>query len=67
MTREEASLRFNNLPREHRVTIIGNEIEMEIRWLIAEKRNYVEEHSKNMKRINDKIKRLEDSLKQLKD
>ena len=67
MTREEASLRFNNLPHEHRVTIIGNDINMEIRYLTSEKRNYIEEHSRNMKRINYKIKRLEDSLRQLKD
>ena len=31
MNREEVSKRFNALPREHRTTIIGNELEQEIR------------------------------------
>jgi hypothetical protein len=67
MTPEEANFRFNSLPREHRVTIIGNELNMEIRWLESEKRNYIAEHSKNIKRINDRIKRLENDLKRLND
>jgi len=39
MTRKEASDRFNNLPKEHRVTIIANECEQEIRWIERENEN----------------------------
>ena len=67
MTREEASERFNALPKEHRVTIIGNEIELEIRWVEREKINYIKTHQANMRRINSKIKYLEKTLRDLKD
>jgi hypothetical protein len=67
MTTEEASERFNALPKEHRITIIGNEINMHIRWLEEEKRFYVKQHQANLKRINDRIKAEEKWLKDIKD
>ena len=67
MDRQEASDRFNALPKEHRVTIIGNEINMRIRWLEEEKRSYIKQHQENLKRINDRIKGEEKWLKDLKD
>ena len=67
MTREEAKQRFNNLPIEHRVTIIANECEQEIRWIEKEKRNLIKIHQQNMKRINERIKIAEKHLKDLKD
>lgn len=67
MEREEVSKRFNTLPREHRTTIIGNEIEMHIRWLEEEKRFYIKQHQENLKRINDRIKHEEKHLRNLKD
>ncbi len=67
MERQEASERFNALPKEHRVTIIGNEINMRIRWLEEEKRFYIKQHQENIKRINDRIKGEEKWLKDLKD
>jgi len=65
MTREEASERFNLLPKEHRVSIIGNEINMRIRWLEEEKRFYIKQHQENLKRINDRIKVEEKWLRDL--
>ena len=59
MTRKEASERFNALPKEHRVTIIGNELEQEIRWLEREKRDYIKSHQANIRRVNSRIKILE--------
>lgn len=44
MTRKEANERFNALPKEHRITIIANECEQEIRFLEAEKRQYIYQH-----------------------
>lgn len=67
MTRKEASERFNALPKEHRVTIIGNEIEQEIRWIEREKRNYIKSHQADMRRVNSRIKTLEKALKDLED
>lgn len=67
MERREVSIRFNSLPVEHRVTIIGNEITTHIQWLEEEKNHYIKEHAKNLKRINDRIKGLEKWLKDLKD
>ena len=67
MTRKEASDRFNALPKEHRVTIIGNEIEQEIRWLEREKQAAQKAHAANMKRYRDRIKILEHNLARLKD
>ena len=67
MNRQEVTERFNALPREHRVTIIGNELDIEIRWLKSEKKHYIEDHAKNLNRINDRIERLERSLRDLKD
>ena len=65
MTRKEASERFNALPKEHRITIIANECEQEIRFLEAEKRQYIRQHKKNLKRINERIKTREKWLKEL--
>mgnify|MGYP003587855271 CR=1 FL=1 len=67
MEREEVSKRFNALPREHRVTIIGNELEQEIRWIEREKRDAISAHKKNLDRYNERIKTLTKSLKDLKD
>tara|TARA_R110002020_G_scaffold457738_1_gene674755 strand:- start:327 stop:530 length:204 start_codon:yes stop_codon:yes gene_type:complete len=67
MTRQEASDRFNALPKEHRVTIIGNELEQEIRWLEREKRDYIKAHQANIRRVNSRLKILEKGLKDLKD
>ncbi len=67
MTRDEANERFNSLPKEHRVSIIGNEINMRIRWLEEEKRFYIKQHQENLKRINDRIKGEEKWLRDLKD
>lgn len=67
MTRADVSLRFNALLVEHRVTIIGNQLEMEIRWLERERRAAIAAHAKNLARINDRIKTLEKSLLNLKD
>lgn len=67
MNREEVSTRFNALPREHRVTIIGNELEQEIRWIEREKRDAIKAHSKNLDRYNERIKILTKTLNELKD
>jgi len=67
MTRDETSKRFNDLPKEHRVSVIGNEINMRIRWLEEEKRFYIKQHQENLKRINDRIKGQEKWLKDLED
>lgn len=67
MEREEVSKRFNALPKEHRVTIIGNELEQEIRWIEREKRDSIKAHAKNLERYNERIKILTNSLKSLKD
>lgn len=66
MTRKEASERFNALPKEHRITIIANECEQEIRFLETEKRQYIKQHKENLKRINERIKIRENWLKELK-
>lgn len=65
MTREEVSKRFNALPFEHRTTIIGYELEQEIRWLEREKREAIKLHAKNLERYNDRIKTLKRSLDKL--
>ena len=65
MTRKEASERFNALPKEHRVTVIADNIENEIRWLEREKRKYIEAHKLNMKKVNERIKSAEKWLKEL--
>lgn len=67
MNREEVSKRFNALPKEHRVTIIGNELEQEIRWLEREKRHAIKAHAKNLQRYNERIKTLTRSLDKLQD
>ena len=67
MDRQEAIDRFNALPKKHRVTIIGNEINMRIRWLEEEKRFYIKQHQENLKRINYRIKGEKKWLKDLKD
>lgn len=65
MTRQEASDRFNALPMEHRVTIIGNDLENEIRWLEREKRELIKAHRKNLTRLNERISSAEKRLKDL--
>ena len=65
MTRKEASERFNALPKEHRVTVIADNCEQEIRWLEREKREYIKAHKLNMKRVNERIKSAEKWLKEL--
>ncbi len=67
MTREDAIKRFNALPKEHRVTVIADNIEQEIRWLEREKRKYELDHKDNMRIINGRIKSLEKALKDLND
>ena len=67
MEREKVSKRFNALPREHRITIIGNELEQEIRWLEREKRDAIKAHAKNLERYNERIKTLTKSLCDLND
>jgi len=66
MTRDDVKTRFNALPREHRVTIIGNDIEQEIRWLEREKRDAIQLHKKNLDRLSERIKTLNENLKRLK-
>jgi hypothetical protein len=65
MTREEVSERFNSLPKEHRITIIGNDLEQEIRWIEREKRDAIKAHQVNLERMNSRIKSLTNHLKQL--
>lgn len=67
MEREEVSKRFNELPIEHRITIIGNELEQQIRWLEHEKREAIKAHAKNLERYNERIKITTKSLRDLKD
>jgi hypothetical protein len=67
MTRDEVTKRFNALPKEHRVTIIGNELEQEIRWLEREKRNRQVAHREGLMIINGRIKDLERALRNLND
>lgn len=67
MEREEVTRRFNDLPKEHRVTIIGFELEQEIRWLEREKRDVIKAHANNLGRYNERIKRLTKSLNDLND
>lgn len=67
MERSEVTQRFNALPKEHRVTIIGSELEQEIRWLEREKTNYINQHKDNLDRLNKRINALEKSLRDLND
>jgi len=67
MTQIEAQDRFNNLPREHRTTIIGNELSTEIKWLLVEKNELTRVYESQVKRINDRVKRLNKHLEELKD
>ena len=67
MEKKEASDRFNSLPKEHRVTIIANELSMRIRWLEEEKKFYMKQHQENLKRINERINGAEKWLKELTD
>lgn len=67
MEKKEAQDRFNNLPREHRTTIIGNELCSEIKWLTVEKNELTKIYQSQTKRINERIKRLNKQLEQLKD
>ena len=67
MTREEASKRFNALPREIRTTVIGSELVSEIKHLERERKAAISAHGQNLRRINDRIKTLEKHLGELKD
>jgi len=67
MTEQEVTIRFNSLPREIRTTIIGSEISTEINWLKREKKRAQDQHSKNIRDINERIVRLSKNLEQLKD
>jgi hypothetical protein len=67
MKREEVLIRFNALPKEHRVTIIGNEIEQEIRWIEREKRDAIKAHAKKLEFYNCRIKILFKELEKLQD
>jgi len=67
MTQKEASDRFNNLPKEHRVTIIAYECGQEIRMLEREKIEIIKAHKRNLARINERIKITEKHLKYLND
>jgi hypothetical protein len=67
MNRKEVSNRFNALPREHRTTIIGNELVLEIRLLEQEKRDAIKAHAKNLERYNERIKTLTCLLDKLQD
>lgn len=67
MTREEIKERFNALPRKHRTTIIGNEIDQEIRWIEKEKRNFMKEYCNKIKQYNNRIKELQRLLNTLND
>ncbi len=67
MNRKEISNRFNDLPREHRTTIIGNELVIKIQWLEQEKRDAIKAHAKNLERYNERIKTLTCLLDKLHD
>lgn len=67
MEKEEITVRFNSLPREHRTTIIGNDLTNEINWLMREKKEAIDAHQKNLTRINERIKRLQNNRDDLKD
>ena len=67
MERDEVSKRFNALQKVHRVTIIGNDLEQEIRWLEREKRDVIKAHAKNLERYNERIKILTRTLDKLQD
>jgi hypothetical protein len=67
MTKEEASERFNALPVEHRITIIGYELDLETRWLEREKRDVIKTHQKNLDRLNERIKIITRALDKLRD
>lgn len=67
MNRKEVSDRFNALPIEHRTTIIGNELDQEVRWLERLKRDTIKEHRARLETINTRIKTLNQHLEKLKD
>ncbi len=67
MTRDDVTKRFNALPKEHRVTIIGNELEQEIRWIEREKRARQAVYKDEMRIFNGRIKDLERYLEHLTD
>lgn len=67
MTREEVTERFNKLPREHRVTIIGSELDNEIRCLEREKTRRIASHREELLIINGRIKDLTRALENLND
>ena len=66
MKASEAKDRFNNLPKEHRVTIIASECITEINWIQREKMKATKANNKNLKRLNEKMKFLEEHLNGLK-
>ncbi len=65
MTQKEANKRFNALPKEHRVTIIANDCDREIRWLKREKQSLIVSHKIHLARINERIKIVEHQLIEL--
>ena len=67
MERLEVKERFNSLKKEHRITIIGNDLEQEIRWLEREKRDAIKAHASNLKRFNVRIETLKKALINLND
>lgn len=67
MERKEVAKIFNELPIEHRVTIIGNDLEQEIRWIERQKREAIKAHKVNLIQMNERISILTKHLKELKD
>lgn len=66
MTREEVKEKFNALPIDIRIIIIGSEMVQEIRLLEREKKAAIDAHAANLRRINDRIKSFEKHLSDLK-
>jgi CRISPR/Cas system CMR-associated protein Cmr5 small subunit len=66
MTREEFTKEFNSLPKKARTIIIANELEMEIRWLEREKKEYIKEHKSKLAKLNNRIYSTEKRLKNIK-
>lgn len=65
MEKSEVTERFNNLPRELRTTIIGNDLYNEIKWLTVEKNELTKVYQSQIKRITQRINSLEKHLEKL--
>jgi len=65
MKKSEVTERFNNLPRELRTTIIGNDLCNEIKWLNNERNELIRVYTSQMKRITQRINTLEKYLEKL--